>query len=78
MPVGLPESENIITAGAKEKNNVIFNNRHGFCSTKSSHLINPAMESGERYELSQQGPGGAPAQPVEIEYLKLKYCYTDI
>jgi len=70
MPVGLPEWQNIITAGDTEKNDVIFSKRQASIQSVVGPL-NSAVGSGERYELPSGVQGGA---PVEIEHLK--YCYT--
>ena len=71
MPVGLPEWENIITAGATEKNDVIFSKRLASIQSEVGPL-NLAMGSGERYEL----PSGVQGEvAAEIEHLK--YSYTD-
>jgi len=71
MPVGLPEWENIITAGDTEKNDVIFSNRQTSIQSEVGPL-NPAIGSGERYELLEWGPGRRPGRNRTFEY-----CYTD-
>jgi len=47
MPVGLPEWQSIITAGATEKNDVIFSKRQASIQSEVGPL-NPAMGFGER------------------------------
>jgi len=72
MPVGLPEWENIITAGATEKNDVIFSKRQ----TSIQSEVGPFKSSYWVWGSAMSSPSGVQGgASAEIEHLK--YCYTD-
>jgi len=68
MHVGLPEWENIITAGATEKNDVIFSKRQTSIQSEVGPL-NPAIGSGGALWAPQRDPGQSSGRNGTFEIL---------